>query len=185
MAGEPEEDALLLRRYAGGEVGAFEELYARHEQRVWRYLQRNVRNRALAEELMQEVWFAVARAAPSYQPRARFTTWLFTIAHHRLLDTLRRERRQVSLEALGIDPDTLPGAASDPGSASVAEEQGAALERALGQLPAEQRDAFLLHMEAELTVEEIAALTGAGFETTKSRLRYARARLRELLSECA
>jgi RNA polymerase sigma factor (sigma-70 family) len=186
MAGEPEEDAQLLRRYARGEVEAFEQLYARHEQRVWRYLQRNLRNnRALAEELLQEVWFAVARAAPRYQPTARFTTWLFTIAHHRLVDALRRERRHVSLEALGIDADRLPGAATDPGSAAVAEEQGAALERALAQLPAEQRDAFLLHLEAELTVEEIAALTGAGFETTKSRLRYARARLRELLSECA
>ncbi|MBV9696846.1 MAG: sigma-70 family RNA polymerase sigma factor [Gammaproteobacteria bacterium] len=185
MAAEPEADALLLRRYAQGDVAAFAELYARHEQRVWRYLQRNVRNRALAEDLMQEVWFAVARAAPQYQPSARFTTWLFTIAHHRLLDALRRERRQVSLEALGIDADALPGSAPEPPAVALAQEQGAALERALATLPSEQREAFLLHLEAELTVEEIATLTGVGFETTKSRLRYARARLRELLSECA
>ncbi|MBV9344073.1 MAG: sigma-70 family RNA polymerase sigma factor [Gammaproteobacteria bacterium] len=186
MGEDAEADAQLLRRYAGGEAAAFERLYQRHERRVWHYLLRNVRNRALAEELLQEVWFAVARAAPQYQPTARFTTWLFTIAHHHLVDALRRERRSVSLETLGMEADGFPGEErAEPFARAAAAEQGGALARALAQLPGEQRDALLLQMEGGLSVEEVAALTGCGFETAKSRLRYARARLRELLSECA
>jgi RNA polymerase sigma-70 factor (ECF subfamily) len=65
----------------------------------------------------------------------------------------------------------------------VVREQASALGEALAQLPHEQRDAFLLHIEGELSVEEVAAITASSFETTKSRLRYARTRLRELLSE--
>src|SRR6516165_3891105 len=69
-------DEALMLRFAAGEVRAFEELYRRHELRVWRYLQRNLSNRSITDELMQDVWFSVARAAKSYQPMARFTTWL-------------------------------------------------------------------------------------------------------------
>jgi RNA polymerase sigma factor (sigma-70 family) len=179
-----------LKRYARGDAAAFSLLYRRHETRVWRYLERNVGSRATAEELMQEVWFAVAREAQRYQPTARFTTWLFTIARNRMIDAGRAGRRQVSLDALGYDAApviqqlTAPPA-SGPLAVTIASEQGAALERALHQLPQEQRDAFLLHIEGELSVEEVAAVTGSTFETTKSRLRYARLKLRELLSEFA
>jgi RNA polymerase sigma-70 factor (ECF subfamily) len=74
---------------------------------------------------------------------------------------------------------------SEPLAAAVASEQSSALAQALAQLPAEQRDAFLMHIEAGLTVEEIAAIAGVNFETSKSRLRYARMKLRDLLQEHA
>src|SRR5579862_268190 len=96
-----ESDEALIARYADGEGAAFELLYRRHELRVWRYLQRNVGNRATADELMQEVWFAIARDAARYRPTARFTTWLFAIAHNRLIDALRGRRAHVSLESIG------------------------------------------------------------------------------------
>src|ERR1700689_3183716 len=96
-------DEGLIGRYARGDVAAFEQLYRRHEMRVWRYLERNVGNRATADELMQEVWFAVARDAPRYEPSARFTTWLFTIARNRIIDSARTRRPQTSLEALGYE----------------------------------------------------------------------------------
>src|ERR1700732_2805617 len=92
-----ESDEALLGRYARGEAAAFGLLYRRHEMRIWRYLERNLGNRASADELMQEVWFAVARDAPRYEPTARFTTWLFTIAHNRMIDSIRTNRRQRSL----------------------------------------------------------------------------------------
>jgi RNA polymerase sigma factor (sigma-70 family) len=176
-----ESDDALIERYARGDAAAFVVLYRRHEMRIWRYLDRNVGNRASAEELMQEVWFAVARDAERYRPAERFTAWLFAIARHRMLDAVRARRPQVSLERLvmGSEPDTGPLAAA------VARDEAAALNRALAQLPPEQRDAFLLQIEGELSVEEVAAITHTSFETTKSRLRYARARLRELLSEYA
>jgi RNA polymerase sigma factor (sigma-70 family) len=190
MMEQAESDEELIQRYARGEAGSFTVLYQRHEMRVWRYLLRNVGNRATADELMQEVWFAVARDAPRYQPTARFTTWLFTIARNRMIDSLRSTRRQVSLEGLGYEAapvieqlTTEP--AVGPLAAAVLRDEATALAGALGQLPREQLDTFLLHVEGDLSVEQVAQVTGSSFETTKSRLRYARARLRDLLSEYA
>src|SRR5271165_6654700 len=97
MTDTVENDEALMARYAHGDAACFEVLYRRHELRIWRYLERNVGNRATADELMQDVWFAVARDAAGYQPTAKFTTWLFTIAHNRMIDSLRAQRRAVSL----------------------------------------------------------------------------------------
>jgi RNA polymerase sigma factor (sigma-70 family) len=181
MADPGSSDEALMGRYAGGDVAAFDLLYRRHEMRVWRYLERNTGNRATADELMQEVWFAVARDAVRYQPSARFTTWLFTIAHHRMIDSARTRRREISL-----DPETLiADSRSGPLAEAISTDQAKALINAVSQLPEEQRDAFLLQMEGDLGVEEIAAITACSFETTKSRLRYARMKLRELLKEHA
>ena len=93
-----ETDENLMLRFGRGEAAAFEFLYQRHESRVFRYLRRNVGNEANANDLMQEVWFAVARGAANYQPTARFTTWLFTIAHNRMVDMVRANRRLQSLD---------------------------------------------------------------------------------------
>jgi RNA polymerase sigma factor (sigma-70 family) len=182
-------DEELMRRYARGDAAAFEVLYRRHELRVWRYLERNVRNRAVSDELMQEVWFAVARDASRYQPTARFTTWLFTIAHNRMIDAARTHRRNISLEAMsGPDSNlTFELADSGPGplAAAISQDELRLLINAISQLPTEQRDAFLLQVEGDLSVEEIAEITAVSFETAKSRLRYARTKLRELLPEHA
>ncbi len=190
MAVTDESDEKLMQRYARGEVAAFELLYRRHEMRTWRYLQRSLRNRATADELMQEVWFAVARDAARYTPTARFTTWLFTIAHHRLIDWARANHRLTSLETVGRESgapiDRLTADPSEgPLAGAVARDQAAALIQAVESLPREQREAFLLQVEGDLSVEEIAEITDASFEATKSRLRYARTRLRELLKEHA
>jgi len=186
MADAEPSDEDLIAHYAGGEVAAFERLYRRHELRVWRYLERTVRDRAAADDLMQDVWFSVAREAAGYRPTARFTTWLFTIAHHRAIDWLRARRPHASLD----DPDgsavvaaALVDPAPGPEHAAVRADEGAQLLAAVAALPVEQRDAFLLQAEGGLSVEEIAAATGTNFETAKSRLRYARARLRGQLAE--
>jgi RNA polymerase sigma factor (sigma-70 family) len=181
-------DEALIGRYARGDAAAFESLYRRHEMRVWRYLQRNLRDAATADELMQEVWFAVAREAGRYLPSARFTTWLFSIAHNRMIDSIRARRRHMSLESLGHESDELTRQAdpsASPVAAAVARDEAAALIRAVEELPREQREAFLLQVEGDLDVEEIARITGSSFETTKSRLRYARTKLRQMLKEFA
>jgi RNA polymerase sigma factor (sigma-70 family) len=181
-----------MQRFARGDGAAFEALYRRHEGRVFRYLLRNVRNEASANDLMQEVWFAVARGADRYQPSAKFTTWLFTIAHHRMVDAIRASR---PTETLDVNADSTDEGARDPLPAAdarlepmnvlQAQNEASALLHAVDQLPPEQRAAFLMQAEAELSVEEIAAATGTSFETAKSRLRYARAKLRQLLWEFA
>lgn len=182
-----------MLRFGRGDGAAFELLYRRHESRVYRYLLRNLRNEAGANDLMQEVWFAVARNAAAYKPTAKFTTWVFTIAHNRMIDMIRAGGRLQSLDA----PDSADGEGSslldnlaidakhEPLAVVQSEDEAAALLKAVAQLPPEQRSAFLLQAEGELSVEEIAAATGSSFETVKSRLRYARAKLRQLLWEYA
>jgi RNA polymerase sigma factor (sigma-70 family) len=193
-----ETDENLMLRFGRGEAAAFEFLYQRHESRVFRYLRRNVKNEATANDLMQEVWFAVVRGAGKYQPTAKFTTWLFTIAHNRMVDMIRANHRLQSLDAAEVaDPEgrdaqdlsLLDRLAADrklePLAQVQSQDEAAALLIAVEQLPAEQRSAFLLQAEGELSVEEIAYATGSNFETVKSRLRYARAKLRQLLWEYA
>jgi RNA polymerase sigma factor (sigma-70 family) len=186
MAHEEPTDESLMERFAGGEAAAFDRLYRRHELRVWRYLKRAVPERATADDLMQDVWFSVAREAGRYRPSARFTTWLFTIAHHRVIDWWRAQRPQASLDdteaplAMAL-ADPAPG----PERRADLDDDGRRLLEALADLPAEQREAFLLKAEAGLSVEEIASATGTTFETAKSRLRYARERLRAELAEDA
>src|SRR5258708_32438603 len=129
MPATDESDEALMARYGRGDAAAFELLYRRHEMRIWRYLERNVGNRATADELMQEGWFAVARDATRYEASARFTTWLFTIAHNRMIASIRTGRRHTSLETLGYeaesegqqlsaDPDAGPLAAAGPPDAA-------------------------------------------------------------------
>jgi RNA polymerase sigma factor (sigma-70 family) len=188
-----ETDENLMVQFGRGEAAAFEFLYQRHESRVFRYLHRNVRNEANANDLMQEVWFAVARGAANYRPTAKFTTWLFTIAHNRMVDMIRANQRLQSLDAVDeADPQgssLLERLAEDgklePPAQVQTQHEAAALLSAVAQLPPEQRSAFLLQAEGELSVEEIADATGSNFETVKSRLRYARAKLRQLLWEYA
>src|SRR5580692_3534173 len=145
MSLSQESDENLMLRFGRGEAAAFDDLYRRHELRVFRYLHRNLRNEAGANDLMQEVWFAVVRNAVSYQPTAKFTTWLFTIAHHRMVDMIRATSRLQSLDA--DDAADTEGAslldrlAADPKLEPPAEVQSqheaAALLNAVAQLPPE------------------------------------------------
>jgi RNA polymerase sigma factor (sigma-70 family) len=192
MTDGADSDEALMLRFAGGDVHAFEELYRRHELRVWRYLQRNLGNRAIADELMQDVWFTVARTARSYRPIARFTTWLLTLAHNRLVDALRATRPHVHLSTVAdgsggfsIIEQLAADSRTEPPEGALSQQHAAAVLAAISQLPAEQRQVFVLHAEGELTLEEIARVTSTNFETAKSRLRYARSKLRQLLQEYA
>ena len=190
-AAEDSDESLMLR-FAAGDIAAFDALYARHELGVWRYVFRSVRVQAVADDLLQDVWFAVARSAPTYKVSARFKTWLFTMAHNRVVDHFRTAKQHVSIDAQGDDDEGLglgDTLAADSGFGPVrrleSSEQAAALIAAVERLPLEQREAFLLQAEAGLSVEGIAEATGVSFETAKSRLRYARNSLRQQLQEFA
>ena len=191
-AAPPSEDAdeTLMLRYARGDMGAFDTLYGRHELAVWRFVFRSVKVQTVADDLLQDVWFAVARNAAHYEAKAKFRTWLFTLAHNRLVDHIRTAKNHTSLDAGDEDErrlaDTL---VADSGYGPVRQlqsrEQAAALIAAVEQLPPGQREAFLLQAEGDLSVQEIADATGVHFETAKSRLRYARSSLRQHLKEFA
>src|SRR4051812_3780665 len=111
----PEADEHLMLAYAGGDAAAFEALYARHKGPVFRYLLRSVKEAAQADELFQDVWMRVIEARARYEATAKFTTWLYTIAHHRLVDHWRAKGLSVvSLDAEedegGIQPAAPPSA---------------------------------------------------------------------------
>jgi RNA polymerase sigma factor (sigma-70 family) len=189
-ASEEPSDEHLMHAFATGDAGAFETLYDRHALPVWRFVQRSVQDTALADDLVQDVWFNLARQAPSYEARARFRTWLFTLAHNRMVDHWRQHSRRgqhhTSLDATTEDgaslAETLAAESGfGPERQLTSREQAQALLDALAALPAPQREAFLLQAEGGLSVVEIASTTGVSTETAKSRLRYARARLRETL----
>ena len=188
---QPETDESLMLRYASGNLQAFNQLYDRHEMGVWRYVFRSVRVQAIADDLLQDVWFALARQAPQYQPTARFKTWLFTMAHNRLVDYIRTAKHHVSLDeeaesdSVGLVQTLAAHSGFGPLKRLESKEQAQALLEAIEQLPFAQREAFMLQAEAGMDVQDIATTTGVSFETAKSRLRYARSRLRELLQEYA
>ena len=186
---DPSDETLMLR-FAGGDIAAFDTLYRRNELAVWRFVFRSVKVQAVADDLLQDVWFAVARNAPSYEVKAKFRTWLFTLARNRLVDYLRTAKNHAPLDVNDDDERSLLNTlAADSGFGPLRQlqsrEQGSALIAAVEQLPDEQREAFLLQAEGELSVQEIAEATGVNFETAKSRLRYARASLRQQLQEFA
>ena len=186
---DPSDETLMLR-FAGGDIAAFDTLYHRNELAVWRFVFRSVQVQAVADDLLQDVWFAVARNARSYEVKAKFRTWLFTLARNRLVDYLRTAKNHAPLDVNDDNERSLLNTlAADSGFGPLRQlqsrEQGSALIAAVEQLPAEQREAFLLQAEGELSVQEIAEATGVNFETAKSRLRYARASLRQQLQEFA
>jgi RNA polymerase sigma-70 factor (ECF subfamily) len=171
--GEAPDEQLMLA-YRGGDAGAFDTLYRRHRARLFRFVLRSIRSRAVAEELYQEVWMRVIEARGSYVPKARFTTWLYTIAHNRMVDHWRRS----GLSLVSLEDADPPADARDPARQAEGREALARFAAALESLPPVQREAFLLHEEAGLSVAEIAAATGSNEEAAKSRLRYALAKLK-------
>ncbi|HTN50557.1 MAG TPA: RNA polymerase sigma factor [Burkholderiaceae bacterium] len=183
---EPASDEALLAAYAGGDGRAFAELYERHERPVYRYFLRQGAAPAVADDLLQETWMAVIRHAGRFEPRARFTTWLYTVARSKMVDHWRAQDGTMSLDDAANDPDEtpfdVPGPASDrPDVQVVSRAEALAFVAAVEALPPAQREAFLLQIEAGLSLEEIAQVTGAGTETVKSRLRYAMAKLRSTM----
>jgi len=185
-------DEALVARFAAGDAAAFEALYARHERPLWRFLIRLCRDRPAAEEVMQSTWFSVMKEAPRFRPDGRFAPWLYTIARNKVIDAQRARRPMQSLDVAADGDDEEPLAArladdSQPSPLAATEqlEQGHAILAALERLPAEQREAFVLQMDGDLSVEEIARVTGTTFETAKSRLRYARDKLKALLRDHA
>ena len=181
-------DEELLAAYQHGDVGAFELLLRRHRAPLYTFLLRMLGDKARAEDLAQETFLRIVKGAQQWEHRARFQTWLFTIARNLCADQGRRQRfrRTDSLDAEGPDGesplvDSL--AATDPGPARGAESARLRpiLARALLGLPADQREVFLLREQAGLAFKEIASLTGANENTVKSRMRYALLALRKAL----
>lgn len=191
MLDEMSDEALMLA-YREGDAAAFEALYRRWRGRLYRYLLRQCGNAAQADELFQDIWLKIVGARRGYEVAAKFSTWLFRIAHNRLIDHYRTQGRAALVSLVSYDDDpadadrvaALPAAASSQPEAIIERKALAhELVRHIEALPAAQRETFLLSEEGELTLEEIATATGVNRETAKSRLRYAVNKLRAALRE--
>ena len=180
-----DEDAQLMLAYARGELGAFESLYSRHRGALYRYLMRQARDPDITNDLFQEVWSRVIVNRARYEPRAKFRTFLFTLAHNCFIDHCRRTKaRPAGTNVEDADAADLLPASDDsrPDTQLERDESSARYRAALATLPPEQGDVYLLHEESDLSLEEIARVTGVGAETAKSRLRYAVGKLKAALA---
>ncbi|MCH6583142.1 MAG: sigma-70 family RNA polymerase sigma factor [Gammaproteobacteria bacterium] len=186
MHGKKSDEELMLA-YGNGDFGAFEIIYERHRGALYRYLLRQCGKAEDAQELSQDVWANLIRARERYEVRAKFTTYLFRLAHNRVVDFYRKSANNpistsnvVVLDGEGdSDIDELPASDREqPQQRAEFKRLGEQLLAAIDQLPAVQREAFLLREEAGFTIEQIAEVTGVNRETAKSRLRYAVAKLR-------
>jgi RNA polymerase sigma-70 factor (ECF subfamily) len=178
-------DEQLMELYRDGDAGAFDILYRRHKGGLYRYLYRLCKHQNVADELFQDVWSNIIRSRERYQPTAKFSTFLYQVAHNRLIDHIRQTPGIfLSLDAENEDAESLveliPADPCDQPEIMVERKRLVeTLVNNIEALPALQREAFLLREEAGLSLEEIALATGVTAETAKSRLRYAVARLRE------
>jgi RNA polymerase sigma-70 factor (ECF subfamily) len=187
----PDED--LMRAYVQGDTAAFDELYARHEAALFRFVARvlGASFAAQVDEVFQETWLRIVTARETFTPQgAAWRTWAFTIAHNLAVDRLRTGGREVSIHAGDEDSDPLDwleGAldASHPSSEDEAfwRAAGRQLLHCLDELPGAQRAAFLLHHEDGASVEDMARVLGLPFETAKSRVRYALKKLRGCMKQ--
>lgn len=171
--------------YQNGDNSAFDQLYARHKAPLYRYFLRQAVNQATAEELYQDVWMSLIKARARYQVTAKFTTYLYHLAHNKLIDHYRKNKNYNKAHMADADDDIDNIRASESDSPVYQLEEGKLLEKLkeiLEALPDEQREAFLLKEEGGLSVEEIAKICKIKIETAKSRVRYAVNRIKKGLA---
>ena len=165
-------DETLMVAYAGGTTQAFDELYRRHKRALFVFLRRQCANSAVCEELAHDTWIAIIKQANHYKSSAQFKTWLFRIAHNRLVDHWRKYGSSANVlfeelsDCLSVDQGAIDS-----------HMQVAELLSKLESLSSEQTEAVLLKIEG-FSHAEIADITSTKQETVKSRLRYATQHLR-------
>ena len=166
-----------MAAYAGGDVSAFERLYARYRGPLYRYILRQVGDAATANDLYQGSWEKIIKAREKYRASAPFRAWMYRIAHNHLVDHFRRVR-----PAAEVSPESMASGNPGPEQVAMGAQAAAGLAAAVRRLPSEQKEALLLKLESGLDLQSIAEVTGVNPETAKSRLRYALGKLRIALA---
>ncbi len=185
----PDPDAVLMLRVKRGDRVAFAELVEKYKQPVMNLVYRTLHDEAEAEDLAQNVFLQVYKSAKRYESRAKFSTWLFTIARNLCLNEIRRRSRHPadSLEESHAEHEDQPRQQfEDKGSVLPPEkllhgELAQKIEEALAGLPENQRTAILLCRQEELSYEEIAKILGCSLSATKSLIHRGRETLKEKL----
>lgn len=187
----PCSDETLLTGYFSGDLSAFTELYERHRGGVFRYILRQLHDNQLAEDLVQDVWGKVISHGKEFNPEAKFSTWLYTIARNRIIDHVRHHN--VAVRA-GKDANYSPESGQqefsndendrvlNPENKIAMAQQIAAMKSCLQVIPKLQLECFLLKEEGNLTIADISEVVSISFEAAKSRMRYAYRNLRQCIT---
>jgi RNA polymerase sigma factor (sigma-70 family) len=174
-------DEALYQRFRKGDAQAFDELYARYRQPLFRFLLSSCHSTADAEDLFQDLWSRIIHAQSGFK-EGSFKAWVFRIARNLQIDAFRKSAIRPVTAA--IDIDAIGAAQATLETRAHADDCARRMFSAIGQLPPEQREAFLLKEETGMALNDIAQMLSIGRETLKSRLRYALRRLRERLEDC-
>jgi RNA polymerase sigma factor (sigma-70 family) len=173
-------DEQVLEAVGRGDDDALGVLYDRFGRLAYRLAFRILRDRALAEDAVQEAFLAVWRSADAYKrERAKPSTWILTVVHRRAVDLVRREQIRRG-EPLEVAPEPSVGPVDED---AVLRDRRAAVQAALTELPGEQRQALELAYYGGLTQSELAERLGVPLGTVKSRMFAGLGRLRELLAD--
>jgi len=185
----PDPDAALLLAFQRGDASAFRTLYERHARAMVAFCHHFVRDTARAEELAQDVFVKLYRAADRYQPSARFKTFLYRIASNHCLNELRRGEYGARKAAAGAgspaDPDALPAPEAGPEASAEARKLERAVRVLLDRLPDGQRTAFVLARFEGLSYDEIAAVLETSVSAVKSLVHRATVTAAEALAPFA
>jgi RNA polymerase sigma-70 factor (ECF subfamily) len=192
MTGSPisdRSDEDLIEDYNGGNAGALDILVERYKKPLHGFVLRMTKCHAEADEVFQETWIRVMTKSQGFR-KGSFKGWLFRIAHNLVIDWNRRDWKQVSMDAplggYGDEAtlrDRLQSPDEGPAHRAGNRDVGKAIEQALARLPDEQREVFMLRMEADMAFKDIAKLQGVSLNTALSRMQYALAKLRTLLGD--
>lgn len=184
-------DEQLMQACKRGSEEALEQLYARHHRNIYLFIARLIQNRELAEDLAQETFLRVYVNRASWQPNAKFTSWLYRIARNLCIDEKRRYWNRMVQSESSIQPDGEPGGipyldrvedtAADARDAFSRKLDEDTIKKAINQLSDEQREVIILNKYQGLSYGEIANILGASSESIKQRAYRAHLKLRGIL----
>ncbi|GLQ32015.1 sigma-70 family RNA polymerase sigma factor [Litoribrevibacter albus] len=184
-------DEQLMIAYQQGDLKAFERLYERHKGSLYRYFCRQIQDVSLAQDLYQELWSRIIKSSERYQVTAKWTTWVYTVAHNLVIDHVRAARPVESWEENGEPEHPQENTHQASSTSSLGRPEQEEMNRQLSEqlkgcirkLPQAQQEVFLLNEETDLSLAMIADVVAISLEAAKSRLRYARAQLKQCLAD--
>lgn len=171
-------DEELVARIARGDRLAMQVLFGRHQVKIYRFVLRLVRDEAIAEDMISEVFLDLWKQAPKFEGRSTVSTWLLAIARFKALSALRKRREDQLDEDYG---ETVEDDADTPEVAVQKADKGAALKALIAKLSPDHREVIDLVYYHDKSVEEVAEITGVPEATVKTRMFYARKKLSELM----
>jgi len=183
------DDSRLVRAAQDGEMGAFEELVARHRDKIYARAYSMMRNEEEAIDLSQEAWVKAWQRLKQFQGDSSFATWMTRITINLCLDQLRRQKRQRSESIEAMDEESggverhMPVVTVNPTEGLERGELRQRIDQALSQLSYAHRTVIVLHEFEEMEYKEIARTMGCSIGTVMSRLFYARRKMAALLSD--